>query len=358
VAEAIELIFVLPSGSLILDWAGPAEAFRIANTELPHAPPFKLRFCAPQSQALSSVGAAIAQLEPLPTQLKPQSWVILVGKATRIEGEHGRQAERVGTRLMDAEEQAVLQWLRWMRPGQAGGPGLRLVTVCSGALLAAGAGLLEGKRVTTHHEDLETLAALSPRAVVVPDRVFVQDEPLWSSAGVTAGIDLALHLIAEHCGPVVAARTAQRMAVALRRGPDDPQLSPFLAHRQHLNARLHRVQDAVSRRAAEAWDAQRMAGEAHTTVRTLNRLFAQHTGTTPLAYLRAIRLALARAALAAGATVAQAAERSGFHSDLQLRRAWHAAGLPGAPSRAAGLPGAPSHAVGLPAAAPARQRAA
>jgi transcriptional regulator GlxA family with amidase domain len=167
---------------------------------------------------------------------------------------------------------------------------------------------------------------------VVPDRVFVTDGEVWSSAGVTAGIDIALHLVSDHCGPVVAARVAQRMAVALRRGPDDPQLSPFLAHRQHLNARLHRVQDAVALAPQADWSAERLAAVASTTPRTLNRLFSAHAGVTPLAYVRAIRVALARQALAAGSSVARAAESAGFRSDLQLRRAWHAVAAPDAPA--------------------------
>lgn len=363
--EALDVWFVLPRGSLLLDWAGPAEAFRIANQEVAddacagvlqpqlrttaragiatHQGPFKLRFAAPHAESISSVGALIAGLEPLPEQVVAPAWVVVVGKTET--GSVGRSLARA-----DAEEdRAVVQWLQRVRPGQGG---LRLITVCSGALLAASAGLLAGRRVTTHHLDLQHLAELAERAertcpalassaagrkgpaAVVQDRVFVQDGELWSSAGVTAGIDLALHLVADHCGAVVAARVAQRMAVALRRGPDDPQLSPFLAHRQHLNARLHRVQDEVSRAPQRAWDAARMASVAHTTPRTLNRLFALHAGITPLAYVRGIRLALARTALDAGSTVTAAAATAGFSSDLQLRRAWRAQGLAGAPSTA------------------------
>ncbi len=363
--EALDVWFVLPRGSLLLDWAGPAEAFRMANQEVAgdaaavavpvagagrHGPrssvqqgPFKLRFAAPQSESISSVGALIAGLEALPENVPAPAWVVVVGKTET--GTAGRSLARADAQ----EDRAVVQWLQRVRPGQGG---VRLITVCSGALLAASAGLLGGRRVTTHHLDLEHLAALAEEAeqaeknrpahaagrtgpaAVVQDRVFVQDGELWSSAGVTAGIDLALHLVADHCGPVVAARVAQRMAVALRRGPDDPQLSPFLAHRQHLNARLHRVQDAVSRAPQQAWDAQHMATVARTTPRTLNRLFALHAGTTPGAYVRGIRLALARSALDAGSSVTAAAEAAGFNSDLQLRRAWRAQGLVGAPSTA------------------------
>jgi transcriptional regulator GlxA family with amidase domain len=314
----IDVFFVLPRGSLILDWAGPAEALRFANTELPaRAPAFALHFVAPQAESLSSVGASIAGLAPLPERIEAPAWVVLVGRTSTG---HRRDDDR--------EDRLVIDWLRRVQPGARG---VRLVTVCSGALLAASAGLFARRRATTHHGDLEELALRAPDAIVVPDRVFVQDDEVWSSAGVTAGIDLALHLVAAQCGPVVAARVAQRMAVALRRGPDDPQLSPFLAHRQHFNARLHRVQDALSSAPREAWSVARMAALAHTTPRTLTRLFGAHAGITPLAYLRGIRLALARSALAAGSTVTAAAEAAGFHSDLQLRRAWRAAGLSGSP---------------------------
>jgi transcriptional regulator GlxA family with amidase domain len=324
VAKAsVAVYFVLPRGSLILDWAGPAEAFRIANQEWAgasgrQAPAFGLHFVGPEPNSPSSVGALIAGLQPLPEVLGAPCWVVVVGKTGT-----GR------ARADDVEDRAVVQWLQRLRPGRAGA---RLVTVCSGALLAARAGLLARRRVTTHHLDLALLQELAPQATVVPDRVFVQDGELWSSAGVTAGIDLALHLVSDQLGPVVAARVAQRMAVALRRGPDDPQLSPFLAHRQHLNARLHRVQDAVSRAPREAWSVPRMADLASTTPRTLSRLFAQHAGVTPQAYLRGVRMAWARAALAAGGSVAVAAETAGFSSDLQLRRAWVALGLPSVPS--------------------------
>jgi transcriptional regulator GlxA family with amidase domain len=321
-----QVYFVLLRGSLILDWAGPAETFRIANQEVaqgaPQRPPaFRLHFVAPNATSESSVGALIAGLQPLPEPLTAPAWVVVVGKTDTTQ----RHAD-------EAEDRAVTQWLARVRPGR---DGLRLVTVCSGALLAAAAGLLQGRRVTTHHLDIEWMQQTVRGVHVVEDRVFVRDGDVWSSAGVTAGIDLALHLVSDRCGAVVAARVAQRMAVALRRGPDDPQLSPFLAHRQHLNARLHGVQDAVSRDPHERWTADRMADVARTTPRTLNRLFATHAGTTPLAYVRSIRLALACSALDAGSSVARAAEAAGFSSDLQLRRAWRAVGSPGAPSRRA-----------------------
>jgi transcriptional regulator GlxA family with amidase domain len=316
--------FVLPSGSLLLDWAGPAEAFRMANKALPDQPFFQLHFCASTASTTSSVGAVLAQLEALPSAAQlacAPSWVVLVGKPKA-----SQRHQQINTE--DADVQA---WAREVSPGRTG---VRLVTVCNGALLAARAGLLKGKSVTTHHDELAQLQAMDASMRVQTDRVFVRDGEVWTSAGVTAGIDLALHLISEHCGPVVAARVAQDMVVALRRGPNDPQLSPFLAHRQHFHRKLHQVQDAVSQNPSADWSASTMAAHIHTTERSLSRLFAQHTSTTPQAYVRDIRVAAALAALQAGQTVTQAALAAGFSSDLQLRRAWVASGQTALPSAA------------------------
>lgn len=318
-----QVVFVLQEHSLVLDWAGPAEALRLASLEITAlklaAEPFELRFVSAHAEATGSVGVQLQALEPLPDTLPLGSWVVLVGRTSAAEQ---RQPQ---------PPQALMAWLVRLSPGREG---LRLVTVCSGALLAARAGLLAGRRATTHHQHLDDLARLAPGCAVLQDRVFVEDGEVFTSAGVTAGIDLALHLIARHAGELVAARVAEQMAVALRRGPADPELSPLLAHRQHLSARLHRVQDAVSEAPAQDWSIERMAAFAATTPRTLSRLFAQHGGVSPQAYVRGVRLAVARRALEAGASVAAASETAGFSTELQLRRAWAAAGWPGTPSAA------------------------
>lgn len=318
---------VLLQGSLILDWAGPAEALRLANRCLVEAgrpEAFRLHFIGPAREAQASVGALIGAIEPLPAVLPTPSWVVLIGQTGQTIDPHAPGVP------------SVLRWLRGLhpRPGR-----LELVTVCAGAVLAAHAGLLDGRRATTHHHHLDELRAVAPRCEVVANRVFVLDDALSSSAGVTTGIDLFLHRIAAHCGPVIAAQVAQRMVVALRRGPGDPELSPFLRHRNHLHAALHRVQDAVSASPQADWSLTTMADVACTSARHLSRVFALHAGISPLQYLDEIRLAVAEAALCGGRSVGQAAEMAGFTSDTQLRRAWHRRGRDGTPSgRAAGPP--------------------
>jgi transcriptional regulator GlxA family with amidase domain len=321
--EAIPVWFLLLPGSLLLDWAGPAEAFRIANQLCPASgrpPAFELHFCGPRADAPTSVGVHLQGLEPLPPSLPPHAMLVLVGMP--------------GARL-DLALPGVRAAIDWLRGLAAQEQPPRLVTICAGALLAAHAGLLHGRRATTHHQHLDELRAAGGGCHVVDNRVFVLDGPVASSAGITTGIDLALHLVAQHCGAPLASRVAQTMVVALRRGPQDPELSPFLAYRNHMHPVLHKVQDAIGAEPQREWSVARMAQAGHTSTRHLTRLFVEHAGLPPLDYLRRIRLAVAQAALQSGRNVTQAAELAGFSSDTQLRRAWHRFGVEGRPSSAA-----------------------
>lgn len=324
--EPIHVHFVLLPDSLILDWAGPAEALRMANQALQlrgEGPAFILHFVSPAAQTRSSVGACISGLITLPdTGVLAQGshWIVLVGQA-------GASIE-----LDSPGARVVLHWLRALRL-QTGR--LELVCICSGAIIAARAGLLAQHRVTTHHQHLDELRNTEPACDVVQNRVFVIDTPVCTSAGVTTGLDLMLYRIGQTCGPVLAAQVAQTMVLPLRRGPHDPELSPFLQHRNHLHPAVHRVQDAVGEQPRKDWTLPRMAQIAFVTPRHLGRLFAEHAHTTPQNYVRNIRLALSEHALKMGKNVQQAADIAGFHSDTQLRRAWHAAGKIGTPSACA-----------------------
>jgi transcriptional regulator GlxA family with amidase domain len=313
-AHVIDLLFVIPPHALLLDIAGPAEAFRLANQhrEIQGLPPrFRLRFVAAGSTHSSSVGLTLAGLEPLPEQLSAPTWVVVVGQPTR----HLSQ--------VTAETRRITEWLqRLMRASLVTETeSHRLLAICSGTLLAARAGLVGTRRCTTHHELLEALRRAAPRGRVIDNRVFVIDGPLASSAGITAGIDLALHCIAEECGEGLASAVAADMVVYLRRSAQDPGLSPFLVHRRHLHPAVHRVQDAILATPGRDWDMAALAAIGCTTERHLLRLFTDHAGISPLNYLRSIRLERARQCLERGASVTSAADMAGFRSDLQLRRA-------------------------------------
>jgi transcriptional regulator GlxA family with amidase domain len=314
-AHLIDVVFVIVPHSLLLDIAGPAEAFRLANQHRGHRglpPRFRLRFAAPHESQETSVGLSIANLEPLPEELGTATWVVVVGQPS----------EHLGN-----VTPAVTTTARWLntRLGSTlrddAGPH-RLVTICSGTLLAARAGLLDGRRCTTHHELLHTLRGLAPQATVIDNRVFVVDGPIASSAGITAGIDVALHLIAGECGEALAAGVAEDMVVYLRRSDRDPEQSPFHLHRGHVHAAVHRVQDAIINEPERDWNMAALAQAGHTAERHLLRLFIEHARVSPLQYLQAIRLERARQALEHGTSVTRAAEMAGFRSGLQMRRAW------------------------------------
>ena len=312
----VDLLFVIVPHSLLLDIAGPAEAFRLANLHLGMRglpPRFNLRFSADAPASSTSVGLRVADLEPLPEILHSPTWIVLVGQPSAF------------ARKSSPEIEATARWLRRTMRAQldAGDSPHRLVAICSGALLAARAGLIGDRQCTTHHELLDVLRTLAPHAQVVDNRVFLVDGPIASSAGVTAGIDLALHLVAEECGEGVAAEVAEDMVVYLRRSALDPGLSPFLAHRRHIHAAVHRVQDAVSAAPERDWTLASMAALGHVTERHLLRLFLRHAGVSPLHYLQAMRLERARQSLEHGASVTIAAETAGFRSGLHLRRAWN-----------------------------------
>jgi transcriptional regulator GlxA family with amidase domain len=309
----IDVLFLVLPDSLLLDLAGPAEAFRLANQQLHHAdraPAFRMRYVGPLPEVDSSVGLSLSKIEALPTQLPPRCWVVVLGRPGSAPEVLRRQRPWLTAR----------DWL-----ARVVAPTLEhdttLLTVCVGALLAADAGLVGTRCVTTHHELLDELVQLAPAAKVQANRVFVEDGPLLSSAGITAGIDLALHLITRECGPAIASAVAQVMVAFTRRGPQDAQRSPLLAHRDHLHPAVHRVQDAVCAAPATDWTAQRLAAAAHVTPRHLARLFHAHVQLSPRAYVEHVRRGLAQHALAGGASNADAAQLAGFDSPRRLRQA-------------------------------------
>lgn len=312
----VDVLFVVLPDTLLLDLAGPAEALRLANQALQRQgrpPLWRLRYVGPQGETCSSVGLQLAGLEPLPTTLPRPSWVMLLGRPGEAAQVVRHQRPWLATRqwLADVVAPTLLQ----------DDTPHRLLSVCSGALLMADAGLVGTRCVTTHHELLDDLARMAPAASVLANRVFVQDGPLLTSAGVTAGIDLALHCIAQHGGEALAATVAQVMVVFHRRAAGDPEHSPLLAGRRHMHPVVHKVQNLVCERPAEDWSLARMAAAAHVTPRHLARLFEQHAGLSPREHVEQVRLAYACEAQAAGLPLAQALALAGFASDRQWRRA-------------------------------------
>ena len=308
----LPVLFVLMPNVLMLDLAGPAEVLRLAaEVEAEDALNVELQYVSPVASLQSSIGLPLTGLAPLPNVLAPGTLVVLVGSTAR-------GTEKTLLRP-DVASGVLTDWLQRVYAPS----GERLMCICSGALSAAKAGLLDGRQCTTHHSLCATLQAIAPTARVLENRLYVTDGQISCSAGVTAGIDLMLHFVAELAGPRLACAVARDMVVYMRRGGADPQLSPWVAGRNHLHPALHRVQDAIVAAPCDQWSATRMASLACTSSRHLARLFHEHAGISPLDYVHRLRVGVARQLLAQSSLDMEAiAQRAGFGSARHLRRIW------------------------------------
>ncbi|MFY7961068.1 MAG: GlxA family transcriptional regulator [Elsteraceae bacterium] len=303
---------VLPPRALLLDVAGPIEVLRKANLEQDRLR-FAVRFIGAAARVPSSIGLDLAGVEPLPDELPDGAMVIISGSAGQPLGRYGQTVEEDR-----AQEDEIVAWLRArIRPG------IRLVSICSGAVLAGRAGLLDGHDCTTHHATCAELRQIAPKARVLEDRLYVEDGERLSSAGVTAGVDLMLHMVANLISPACALACARYLVVYLRRGPGDPQISPWLEGRNHVHPAVHRAQDAVAADPARAWSLAELAKTVGASPRNLSRLFNEQAGMSVTDYVNRMRVALAGEILTGSRVdMESVAERAGFGSTRQLRRAW------------------------------------
>jgi transcriptional regulator GlxA family with amidase domain len=309
----VSVFVVLPQQTMLLDVAGPLEVVRAAQREQT-AVAFDVRYVGPEEEVSTSVGLKLTGIEALPQRLPDEAMIIVAGVA-EYGIAFGDEAARRRTGAGDVE---IVAWLRrTVRPGH------KLVAICSGALLAGRAGLLDGHDCTTHHACCEELATLAPSARVLENRLYVEDGERYTSAGVTSGIDLMLHIVGQLTNDACAAAIARYLVVYLRRGGSDPQLSPWLEGRNHLHPAVHRVQDAIAANPAKRWTLRGLARIAGASSRHLTRLFQEYAGMSVTDYKNSLRVALARELLSqTSLDMERVAERAGFASTRQLRRAW------------------------------------
>ncbi len=298
----IPVWFITLPGVMALDLTGPAETLKLARNA------FSLRYIGPDESVLMSTDMLVSRIEPLPESLPDGSLLVLPGVSDSKVWFDTPQA------------MAVRNWLMRMQPAIHARK-ITLVCVCSGTLLAAKAGLMKGVSCTTHHEVIARLKAAEPAALVKENRIFVEDRGIWTSAGITAGIDLCLHLIGHLCGSQVALDVAREMVVYFRRSGEDPQLSPWLRHRNHIHPAIHRVQDLLTLQPEQEWPLEEIAARVHVSSRHLTRLFRQHLGISVRDYHEQLRLTIARQRLHSGENSERAALSAGFSSSRQLRRA-------------------------------------
>jgi transcriptional regulator GlxA family with amidase domain len=297
--KSTAVTFLLLPGLEILDLAGPLQAF----SEAIHAgADLRVRLCALEPRVRTDQGLWLADLEPLP---RPEPDELIVVPGMRFAA-------------LDAVPAPAIAWLR-----EAYEQGAQIASVCTGAFLLGRAGLLDGRPCTTHWSRVEELQRRFPSARVLDNRLFVQDGPVTTSAGIASGIDMALALLERRFGPLLVAAVAREMVVYLRRDGSHRQQSVYLEYRTHLHPGVHRVQDWLTAHPAERVTLPDLARRAALSPRHLTRVFRQATGVSIQEFTTRLRLELARGLLHdPRLTIDAVAARCGFASARQLRRLW------------------------------------
>lgn len=212
---------------------------------------------------------------------------------------------------------SIAPFLEWLRLQYA--QGATVCSVCTGAFLLGHSGLLDGRDCTTHWKYFSLMQQTFPGTRVLKGRLFVEDGRIYSSAGVASGIDLSLFALEKRYGSAFAAAVAREVVVYLRREGDDPQISIFLQYRNHLEDRIHLVQEYLVKHLEENVLLENLAARVHMSSRNLTRLFKATTGITIGAYRERLTVEQAMRALREGQTVQQAALACGYSSENQLR---------------------------------------
>jgi transcriptional regulator GlxA family with amidase domain len=296
-------LIVFP-GVQALDVFGPTDVFAEAN-----------RFLLPDAQY------RLELISTEPDALRCSSGLrILADRYFReVEDSHDLLLVAGGPALVQrALDDAVHAWLR-----TASRRARRFGSICNGALTLARAGLLDGRAVTTHWNDAATLAALCPTARVEFDRIFIQDGNLYTSAGVTAGIDLSLYLLAQDHGPEIALNVAKRLVVFLQRAGGQSQFSPYLTRYAEASSPIAQVQQYVLGHLGDNLGVEALAAVAKMSKRNFSRIFVRDTGVTPAEFVESARIDAARVMLENGAMpLKTVAYRCGLRDADHLRAAF------------------------------------
>ena len=291
------IIFLLVPEVHVLDLAGPLQTLFEANG---FGARFQLVFASTHRSIRTAQGLLLSELELLP-DVDPNDLILVPGMSS------------------DTLDNLSFVPVGWLKDAYAAGA--RLGSVCSGAFALAKAGLLDGIECTTHWKLTDRMTREFPKARVLRNRLFVRSDRIITSAGVSSGIDMALALVEEAQGPLVAAQVAREMVVYLRRNEESAQDSIYLDYRTHLNASVHRVQDWLVTHPDTNPNLETLAGIARMSPRHLTRVFREATGVTLKTFITRLKLEIAAQLLHdPKETVESVAFQCGYSDPRQLRR--------------------------------------
>ena len=300
----IRRILVLAvDGALSVDIMGPVDVFAYAELQVPGSYRIDVVGPATDGHVTMSNGIRIA-VEPLPEPPPRHDTLLVAG------GEGSRRA---------VDNPVVVDWI-----ARASLKARRTTSVCTGSYLLAATGLLDGHRATTHWAFCDGFRQRFPEVELDPEPVFIRDGDFWTSAGVTAGMDLALALVEDDLGAEVALTVARMMVVFLKRPGGQAQFSGALSAQQASRPALRELQSWIANHLDEDLSVAALAARANFSERSFARAFKAEVGQTPAAYVEMLRVERARALLEDGAESLEAVTRdAGFSSSEVLRRAFH-----------------------------------
>jgi transcriptional regulator GlxA family with amidase domain len=300
-----QVVLVAFDGMQLLNVVGPAEMLDAATQALEGRGGYELTIATPGGELVRGSGGVRLMGDVALGHVRPR------GVDTLIVGGGMRVAEVADDPRLQPGLQRVSAGAR------------RTCSVCTGAFLLARAGLLDEKTATTHWAFSAELARRHPRTAVVPDRIFVRDGDVMTSAGATAGMDLALALIEEDHGPELARTVARWTVMFLRRPGGQSQFSERLALPGGIASPIRQVADAVVADPASDHRLPQLAKRAAVSERHLRRLFAEQTRTTPARFVERVRVEAARERLeSTSAPIEAVATSCGFGSPETMRRAF------------------------------------
>jgi transcriptional regulator GlxA family with amidase domain len=270
------IVFVAYPDFQALDLTGPLEVFALANRfSASGQAEYRTEVVSPDGRAARATsGVEIAADRAITACRGPIDTLVVGG----------------GLGVTDAaNDEDLVTWIR-----SASRRSRRVASVCTGAFLLAQAGLLEGRRATTHWSMCAELAQAFPAIIVDPDPIFVRDGNVWTSAGITAGMDLALALVEEDLGPERARHIARHLVLFVQRPGGQAQFSTQLAAQRPERTALARVESWVADNLGDDLSVSALAATACMSVRNFSRQFAREFGVTPASYVEAIRVEAAR----------------------------------------------------------------
>lgn len=301
------IVFVLLPKVQMLDLAGAAQVFYEA-TELGNGN-FKLHFASVSPEVTSAQGLALSPVCRL------QDLSLGSGDFVCVPGVD------FNSFLAGEMDSAIAEMKPWMWAQQE--KGVFIGSICSGALALGKLGMLDGVECTCHWKCLAYMRDHFPKAWVRDNRLYVFDKNIFTSAGMTAGIDMSLALVEKWRNPLLAAKVAQEMVINVRRADTKEQKNTFLDFKNHFNPEVYRAQEVLANRLDARFTIGHLAQEMNMSARHLTRLFKSHTGQTVQAYRDGLRLAHGEQLLLhTERSIKEIALECGFENRRQFMRLW------------------------------------